>query len=167
MVLGPLIHLIRALPYHSGLPTTADPQWCNSHLSILDGVRKTWVTLTASCTAGKAGAHLYVVTLVYGRAHGLRKSLMTWGHAQGALGGVVMWGRSNYSSNPFSASSLYFFFFSNCVLELLHWTPRFSQRFFRSWVIIKIGVPLGEDYRKVLFGHVDDVTTTSIFDSFL
>lgn len=44
------------------------------------------------------------------------------------------------------------------LLELLHWTPRLSQRYSCSWVMGKIYVLWGNDSRELIFCHPEDVT---------
>lgn len=55
-------------------------------------------------------------------------------------------------------ASILRFFCSSGVLELLHWTPRLSQRYSCSWVMAKIYVLWGNDSRELIFCHLTDVT---------
>lgn len=64
----------------------------------------------------------------------------------------------------FNAFSLRFFCFS-CVIELLYWTHGPPQRLSYSWVVVRIAILWGEDDRKLLYHHFDDLISLLDFDS--
>ena len=145
---------------------SSHPHCHTVHLSILDGARKNWDSLAASCTAGEVECSLTCSQFPYGRNHGLQRSL--W-----VLNCATL-GRDNISKvKPFFLlSSMYpisLLFCSNGVLELLCWTPELPQKHCYPWVIVKISVVWGQWGGMIenLFFHFNDISSQVLISLFL
>lgn len=133
-------------------PTTILPaaHWPQSHLNILDGVRKKCASLLECWTIRDAGCSLAC-------------SLFSWIESTEKVSiGIKLYclgrgvtGKINYSSYPLQCTHSQIVFLFNNVLELLYWTPRLPQRNSCLWVILKIIVIWQGDCGKLLYYHFD------------
>ena len=109
---------------------------CAAYLSILDGMRKKWVSLAVFPTPEEAGHSLTCSHFLLLEKLGAKRiSLGTELCRPVARETQINWNCSSYSLQCIQSWLL--FFCSRDELELLHWTPRLPKRYSYLWVLSK------------------------------
>lgn len=132
-------------------PSYSLPSTCVIHFRILDGVRKKWGSLPAFCTAGEAEWLSHPLTLW----EKLWTKMVSLGTELCHDGEGLTWVKGNRSYPLWSPNLGY------CFASVVCWnfSLRLPQRHSYPWVIVKVGFLCGEDGRKILFFHFDDITS--------